>query len=74
MTTTKLFKNWKSIKKSVSVNGKSVELISVDHVVFNDVYYIEVDGITEYMQYGTRKLEAIFNEFITENFDIVYGY
>ena len=72
-TTIELFTNWKSLKKVLSVSGKSIELISIDHVVFKDVYYIEVNGVTEHMQYGTRKLNNIFNEFITEEFDLVYG-
>jgi hypothetical protein len=74
MKANKLFTDWKSVKKVLNVNGKCVELISVNHAVFNDVYYIEVDGITEHMQYGTRKLEAIFNEFVTENFDLVFSH
>ena len=72
-TTVELFTNWKSLKKVLSVSGKTIELISVDHVVFKDVYYIEVNGVTEHMQYGTSKLNNIFNEFITEEFDLVYG-
>jgi hypothetical protein len=71
--TVELFTNWKILKKELSVSGKTIELISIDHVVFKDVYYIEVNGVTEHMQYGTRKLDAIFNEFITEEFDLVYG-
>jgi len=74
MKSTELFNDWKTIKKALNVNGKCIELISVNHIVFNDVYYIKVDGITEHTQYGTRKLDAIFNEFMTENFDILYGY
>lgn len=71
--TVELFTNWKTLKKELSVSGKTIELISIDHVVFKDVYYIEVNGVTNHMQYGTRRLEAIFNEFITEEFDLVYG-
>jgi hypothetical protein len=70
--TVELFSNWKTLKKELSVSGKTIELISIDHVVFKDVYYIEVNGVTEHMQYGTRRLEAIFNEFITEEFNLVY--
>ena len=71
---TELFNNWKSIKKVLSVSGKNIELISVDHLVFKDVYYIEVNGVTEHMQYGTYRLDAIFNEYVTEQFDLVYSY
>lgn len=71
---TELFSNWKSIKKVLNVNGKTIELITVNHAVFKDVYYIEVNGVTEHMQYGTRRLECIFNEFVTENFDLIYAY
>lgn len=74
METTELFTNWQSLKLAVSVSGKTIELISVNHAVFKDVYYVEVDGITSHMQYGTRKLDAIFNEFVTEEFDLVYNY
>lgn len=74
METNELFTNWQLLKKAISVSGKTIELISINHVVFKDVYYIEVDGITQHMQYGTRKLEAIFNEFVTEEFDLVYNY
>jgi hypothetical protein len=70
---TELFSNWKSVKKALSVSGKNIELISVDHLVFKDVYYIEVDGVTEHMQYGTRRLDSIFNEFVTEQFDLIYA-
>jgi len=69
----KLFSNWKSVKTVVSVSGKNIELISVDHVVFKDVYYIVVNGVVDHMQYGTRKLDAIFNEYVTEEFDLVYA-
>lgn len=68
-----LFSNWKSVKKALSVSGKTIELVSVDHVVFKDVYYIEVDGETVHTQYGTRKLDAIFNEYVTEQFDLIYA-
>ena len=68
-----LFSNWKSVKKALSVSGKAIELISVDHVVFKDVYYIEVNGETVHMQYGTRRLDAIFNEYVTEQFDLIYA-
>jgi hypothetical protein len=71
--TVELFTNWKSLKKELSVSGKTIELISVDHVAFKDVYYIEVNGVTEHMQYGTSRLHNIFNEFITEEFDLIYG-
>ena len=70
----KLFSNWKSVKTAVSVSGKNIELISIDHVVFKDVYYIEVNGATNHMQYGTCKLNTIFNEYVTEEFDLVYAY
>jgi hypothetical protein len=71
-----LFSNWKSVKKALSVSGKTIELISVDHVVFKDVYYIEVNGETVHTQYGTAacKLDAIFNEYVTEQFDLIYAY
>ena len=71
---TELFNNWKSIKKVLSVSGKNIELISVDHLVFKDVYYIEVNGVTEHMQYGTSRLDAIFNEYVAEQFDLIYSY
>jgi len=71
---TELFSNWKLVKKALSVSGKTIELVSVDHVVFKDVYYIEVDGVTEHMQYGICRLDSIFNEFVTEQFDLVYSY
>ena len=70
---TELFSNWKSVKKALSASGKVIELISVDHVVFKDVYYIEVDGETVHTQYGTRKLDAIFNEYVTEQIDLIYA-
>ena len=70
----KLFSNWKSVKTAVSVSGKNIELISIDHVVFKDVYYIEVNGVTNHMQYDTCKLNTIFNEYVTEEFDLVYAY
>ena len=63
----------KTIKKAQSINGKKIELTTINHIVFGDVYYIYVDGITEHMQYGTRKLDAIFNEFVNQEFDLIYG-
>lgn len=70
---TELFSNWKLVKKALSVSGKTIELVSVDHVVFKDVYYIKVDGVTEHTQYGARRLDAVFNEYVTEEFDLVYA-
>ena len=70
---TELFSNWKLVKKALSVSGKTIELISVDHLVFKDVYYIEVDGVTAHTQYGTRRLDTVFNEYVTEEFDLVYS-
>jgi len=55
-----------TIKKQVSAKGKNIELTTINHNVFGDCYYIYVEGNLEYFQYGTRKLDAIFNEFITE--------
>jgi hypothetical protein len=69
-----LFSNRKSLKTALSASGKTIELISVDHVVFGYVIYIEVNGETVHTHYGTRRLDAIFNEYITEQFDLVYAY
>ncbi len=63
-----------TIKKAESKTKKMVELITFNHNVFGDVYYIYVDGDLQHSQYGTRKLDAIFNEFVSEEFDIVYAY
>jgi hypothetical protein len=73
MTAKKLFSNERSLKKSISVSGKSIELIAMDHIVFKDVYYIFVNGVMDHMQYGDNRLNLIFNEYVTEDWDLVYS-
>jgi len=63
-----------TIKKQVNAKGKVIELTTINHVVFGDCYYIYVNDNTVHFQYGTRKLDAIFNEFVSEEFDLVWAY
>ena len=63
-----------AIKSAKSKSGKTVELELINDTVFGSVYYIFVDGELGCSQYGERKLDAVFNEFVTEEFDILYAY
>jgi hypothetical protein len=60
-----------TIKKQVNAQGKLIELTTINHVTFGDCYYIYVDGECQHFQYGTSKLDAVFNEFMSEDFDLV---
>ena len=63
----------KTIKKQVNVNGKTIELTKINHNIFGDCYHIYVNGKVEHFQYGTSELDAIFNEFISEKFDLIWS-
>lgn len=63
-----------TIKKQVNAKGKLIELTTINHIVFGDCYYIYVDGETQHFQYGASKLDLIFNEFVSEEFDLVCAY
>lgn len=63
----------RTIKLETSVSGKQVQLVTINHNVFRDCYYIFVDGEQQHFQYGTSKLDAIFNEFVSEEFDLVWS-
>ncbi len=63
-----------TIKKQVNAKGKVIELTTINHMVFGDCYYIYVDGKSQHFQYGTSKLDAIFNEFVSEEFNRVWAY
>jgi hypothetical protein len=62
-----------TIKKQVNAKGKVIKLTTINHIVFGDCYYIYVNGESQYFQYGTSKLDSIFNEFVTGKFDLVYA-
>lgn len=64
----------RTTKIEKSVSGKQIRLVTLTHNVFGDCYYIFADGVLEHFQYGTSKLDAIFNEFVTEDFNLVYLY
>ncbi|CAB4153900.1 hypothetical protein UFOVP636_36 [uncultured Caudovirales phage] len=64
----------RTIKMETSITGKQIRLITITHNVFGDCYYIFVDGIQQHLQYGTSKLDAIFNEFVTEDFNLVWSH
>ena len=61
-----------TIKTQISASGKKIELDTFNHNVFGDCYYIYVDGKSEHFQYGTSKLDVIFNEFVSEEFDLAH--
>jgi hypothetical protein len=63
----------RTIKIETSVTGKQIRLLTITHNVFGDCYYIFVDGEEQHFQYGTTLLDAIFNEFVSEDFDLVWS-
>jgi|688.fasta_scaffold127998_2 hypothetical protein len=63
----------RTIKMETSVSGKQIQLVTITHNHFGDCYYIYVDGEQQHFQYGTSKLDAIFNEFVSEDFDLVWS-
>ncbi|MFY7938175.1 MAG: hypothetical protein ACOVOQ_12410 [Flavobacterium sp.] len=62
-----------TIKKELNIFGKTIELLIINNHVFDDCYYIHVNGELKHFQYGNNKLDIIFNEFITEEFDKTYN-
>jgi hypothetical protein len=62
-----------TIKKQVNAKGKVIELTTINHIVFGDCYYIYVDGERQHFQYGTSRLDSVFNEFLTEEFNLVWS-
>jgi|694.fasta_scaffold33643_10 hypothetical protein len=62
-----------TLKKQVNSKGQVIELTTINHNVFGDCYYIYVDNETKHFQYGTRRLDLIFNEFVTGEFNLVYA-
>jgi hypothetical protein len=63
----------RTIKMKTSVSGKQIRLVTITHNVAGDCHYIFVDGEIQHFQYGTSKLNAIFNEFVSEDFDLVWS-
>jgi hypothetical protein len=63
----------KTIKNEVNVLGNLIELTTINHNVFGDVYFIYVNGQIQHSQYGTKRLDVIYNEFLSEKFDLVYS-
>lgn len=63
-----------TIKKQVNSKGQVIELTTINHIVFGDCYYIYVDNKSQHFQYGTSKLDLIFNEFVSGNFDLVWAF
>lgn len=61
----------RTIKIETNVINKQVRLITINHNVFGDCYYIFIDSVLEHFQYGTYKLDIIFNEFVTEGLNKV---
>lgn len=66
-----------TIKKATSVSGKLVELTMVKTTLNYDTYeyyYIYIDGDLVHSQYdNNNKLNAIFNECVDEDFDLIYA-
>lgn len=63
-----------TIKKATSVSGKLVELTMVKTPLNYEYYYIYIDGDLVHSQYDNNtKLNAIFNECVDEDFDLIYA-
>jgi hypothetical protein len=64
----------KTIKTETSVSGKVVELIMLITHLNLEYYFIHIDGDLVHSQYeNNNKLNAIFNECINEDFDLIYA-
>ena len=64
----------KTIKTVVSVSGKLVELCMITTPRNHEYYYIYSDGELMHSQYDNNtRLNAIFNECVNEDFDLIYA-
>lgn len=64
----------KTIKTQTSVSGKVVELFMIKTATNLEYYFIHIDGDLAYSQYDNNdKLNAIFNECINDDFNLIYA-
>lgn len=64
----------KTIKTETSVSGKVVELLMVMSATKHEYYYIYMDNELMHCQYDNNsRLNAIFNECINEDFNLIYA-
>lgn len=65
----------KTIRKETSVSGKVVELLMVLSARNFEYYYIYSDNELMHSQYDNNsRLNAIFNECVNEDFDLIWAY